>query len=225
MINLENVSKKFYDRVTAISSISFNVERGEWVFVTGPSGAGKTTLLNLVFGTLEPSAGNIVVAGIDLSRARDAALRQYRRQVGFVFQNSRLLDHLTVFENVAIPVQVRGFSDTLVEKLVVHTLEQVGMAELADARAGTLSGGEKQKIAFARAFVTKPPIVLADEPTGNLDAKSGALIMDMFRKIHMQGTTILLATHEEMWVRRFPGRRLALDRGVVVEDRVYGARV
>ncbi len=198
--------------------MSFTIDRGEWVFITGPSGAGKSTLLNLIFGILEPTAGDITVAGVHIAHAADRELRRYRRHLGFVFQNARLLDHLSVFENIAFPLHIRGFSDAIVEKLVYNALEPLNMTNLAEAPASTLSGGEKQKVAFARAYVTKPPIVLADEPTGNLDAESGQVIMELFRKIHMQGTTVMLATHDESWIRRYPQRRIILNRGYLTKD-------
>lgn len=225
MIRLYQVSKRFINNVVALRQLTANIEQGEWVFLSGPSGAGKTTLMNIIFGMMRPTEGQVEVGGVDLTRASQTQLRLLRRNVGFVFQNARLLEHATVFENVALPLQIRGFSDDMMQKLVLGTLEQLGLDGFADAPAKILSGGEKQKVALARAIVTKPPLILADEPTGNLDAQSGQLIMDLFRKIHHQGTTIVLATHDENWLKKYAKRVISLNRGQLERDSQHGLRI
>jgi cell division transport system ATP-binding protein len=223
MIHVHHITKKFHQRTLALDQVSFSVDRGEWVFITGPSGAGKTTLLNMIFGTGKPTAGTVQLAGVDLSQASDAALRQLRQQVGFVFQNAKLVEDMTVYENVAMPLYIRGFSDSVIEKLVMNTLDQLDLSDWAGAPVETLSGGEKQKVAFARAYVTKPAIVLADEPTGNLDTKSGSVVMELFRRIHLQGTTLLLATHDDLWLRKYTKRCLHFQKGRLLRDEIFGA--
>ena len=225
MIRLYQVSKRFINNVVALRQISASIERGEWIFLSGPSGAGKTTLMNIIFGMILPTEGQVEVGGLDLTRASETQLRLYRRNIGFVFQNARLLEHATVFENVALPLQVRGFSDDMMDKLVFGTLEQLGLESFAEVPTKILSGGEKQKVALARAMVTKPSLILADEPTGNLDAQSGQLIMDLFRKIHQQGATIILATHDENWLKRYAKRVISLNRGQLEKDSQHGLRV
>lgn len=225
MIKLSQVTKQFKRGVTALGPLTTTIERGEWVFVTGPSGAGKTTLMHIIFGVISPSFGHVEVGGLELTSASDAQLRLFRRTVGFVFQNARLLEEATVFENVSLPLQIRGFSDPMIEKLVYTTLEQLELASLAQERARELSGGEKQKVALARAVVTKPELLLADEPTGNLDQQSGALIMELFRRAHVQGTTLLMATHDENWLMRYPKRTLVLSKGVLNKDSHHGLRI
>jgi cell division transport system ATP-binding protein len=213
MIQLDQVTKRFKQETLALENLTLTVEKGEWVFLTGPSGAGKTTLMNLIFGTLRPSSGHIEVFGLDLNTASSSECQTHRRNIGFVFQNARLLPHLSVFENVAMPLHIRGFSDHMIEKMVFKSLDQLGMTDRVASHANVLSGGEKQKVALARAIVAQPGLVLADEPTGNLDSESGLHIMELFNHIHRQGTTILLATHDENWVNQYSGRVLRLKSG------------
>ena len=168
----------------------------------------------------------MIVDGQPLANTDEITRGKLRnRYIGFVYQFHHLLPEFTARENVAMPLHIRGFSDPMIEKLVYNTLEQLNLVDFAEACVNTLSGGEKQKVAFARAYVTKPSLVLADEPTGNLDSRSGTLMMELFRRIHMQGTTLLIATHNESWLRRYPKRVLVLDKGRLIKDQPYGSGI
>ncbi len=218
MIQLYHVHKSFGSNV-ALRDINFHIRKGEFVFVTGPSGAGKTTLLRLIFGAERPSSGHILVNGINLGRISKRRLDLLRRTVGFVFQDFKLLPQKTVFENVALALEVTGERPSLIRKKTHQTLRSLGLEKKEKAYPLQLSGGEQQRVAIARAIVKSPLLLLADEPTGNLDPELTKEIMILFRSIHMKGTTVVIATHSRDLLEGTTLRTIFLDRGRIVGER------
>jgi cell division transport system ATP-binding protein len=217
MIQLFHLSKKFGPH-TALNNIDLRIGKGEFVFVTGPSGAGKTTLLRLIFGAERPAAGHILINAINLNRISRPKLDLLRRKIGFVFQDFKLLPQKTVFENVAIALEVTGLRPKVVKKKTHQTLRLVGLAEKEKAYPLSLSGGEQQRVAIARAIVKDPLILLADEPTGNLDPDLTREIMALFRSIHQRGTTVVIATHSRELLEGTDCRTIVLNRGYISGD-------
>jgi len=218
MIQLFRMSKSFGPSI-ALQDLTMRIEKGEFVFVSGPSGAGKTTLLRLIFGTEEPTSGHILINGINLSRISRSKMGLLRRSVGFVFQDFKLLPAKTVFENVALALQVIGYSRAFVRKRTHQCLRLVGLAEKEKAFPLQLSGGEQQRVAIARAIVKNPLILLADEPTGNLDPDLTAYIMELFKMINAKGTTVVFATHDRGLLQKNSRRTILLNRGRIVGGR------
>ena len=228
MIRFENVSKT-YRRSSrpALRGISLEVERGEFVFVVGQSGSGKSTLLRLILCEETASSGNVLVAGRELSSLPNRKVPALRREIGTVFQDFRLLPNKDVYQNVAFALQVLGKSRHAVKAVVPETLEMVGLGGLEKRLPHQLSGGEQQRVAIARAFVNKPAILLADEPTGNLDPTTSLDIVRLLDRINRTGTTIVMATHNEEIVNQLRKRVLELNNGELVRDQlqgVYGAQ-
>ena len=228
MIRFENVSKT-YRRSSrpALRGISLEVERGEFVFVVGLSGSGKSTLLRLILCEETASSGNVLVAGRELSSLPNRKVPALRREIGTVFQDFRLLPNKDVYQNVAFALQVLGKSRHAVKAVVPETLEMVGLGGLEKRLPHQLSGGEQQRVAIARAFVNKPAILLADEPTGNLDPTTSLDIVRLLDRINRTGTTIVMATHNEEIVNQLRKRVLELNNGELVRDQlqgVYGAQ-
>jgi cell division transport system ATP-binding protein len=217
MIQLFHLSKTFGPNVV-LNNIDLKIRRGEFVFVTGPSGAGKTTLLRLIFGAEKPSAGHILINAINLSRISRHKLDLLRRKIGFVFQEFKLLSQKTVFENVAIALEVTGLRPKIIRKQTHQMLRLVGLEDKEKAYPLSLSGGEQQRIAIARAIVKDPLILLADEPTGNLDPDLTMEIMSLFRRIHQRGTTVVIATHSRELIADRECRTIILNRGQIAED-------
>ena len=217
MIQLFQVVKTFGPNVV-LNNIDVKISKGELVFVTGPSGAGKTTLLRLIFGAERPCAGHILINAINLNRISRSKLALLRRKVGFVFQDFKLLPHKTVFENVAIALEVTGLRPRLVRKKTHQTLRLVGLAAKEKAYPPSLSGGEQQRVAIARAIVKDPLILLADEPTGNLDPDLTQDIMVLFRNIHQRGATVVIATHSRQLIAGIECRTIVLNQGNIFED-------
>jgi cell division transport system ATP-binding protein len=217
MIQLFHLSKKFGPNI-ALNNIDLRIGKGEFVFVTGPSGAGKTTLLRLIFGAERPAAGHILINAINLNRISRPKLDLLRRKIGFVFQDFKLLPQKTVFENVAIALEVTGLRPKVVKKKTHQTLRLVGLAEKEKAYPLSLSGGEQQRVAIARAIVKDPLILLADEPTGNLDPDLTREIMALFRSIHQRGTTVVIATHSRELLEGTDCRTIVLNRGYISGD-------
>ena len=215
MIQLFQVVKTFGPNVV-LNNIDVKISKGELVFVTGPSGAGKTTLLRLIFGAERPCAGHILINAINLNRISRSKLALLRRKVGFVFQDFKLLPHKTVFENVAIALEVTGLRPRLVRKKTHQTLRLVGLAAKEKAYPPSLSGGEQQRVAIARAIVKDPLILLADEPTGNLDPDLTQDIMVLFRNIHQRGATVVIATHSRQLIAGIECRTIVLNQGNIV---------
>ena len=218
MIQLYHIFKSF-DSSIALSDINLRIREGEFVFVTGPSGAGKTTLLRLIFGTERPTSGHILIDSINLNRIRRPKLDLLRRRIGFIFQDFKLLPTKTVFENVSLALEVTGVRSTFIRKKTHQTLRLVGLEEKEKVYPLSLSGGEQQRVAIARAIVKDPLILLADEPTGNLDPELTEDIMILFRSIHMKGTTVVVATHSQNLLEDTAQRTIFLKRGRIAGEK------
>ncbi|MGH8060334.1 MAG: cell division ATP-binding protein FtsE [Candidatus Entotheonellia bacterium] len=215
MIQLFHVFKTFGADAKALEDITFHVQPGEFVCLVGPSGAGKTTLLRLLYGEERPDRGQILVNGRNMARLSRRRLPSLRRSIGIVFQDFKLLPTKTAFENVAFAQRVLGVPERLIRRRVTRILTRVSLSDKRDAFPRQLSGGEQQRVALARALVNEPALILADEPTGNLDDALAQEIMAMFREVNTDGTTVFIATHNRELVARVPGRVLALDHGQI----------
>lgn len=222
MIKFFNVSKIYPNGVKALNGVTLQIEQGEFAFLVGPSGAGKSTLIKLVFREELPSKGQIYIGGRSVVRMRHRDVPNLRRQIGMVFQDFRLLPDRTVFENVAFAMQVIGASRSEIKQQVPEVLQQMGISDRMDNYPRQLSGGEQQRVAIARAIVNKPSILIADEPTGNLDIDTAWEIMNCFQEINQQGTTVLIATHAREIVDTMRQRVIALDNGSIVRDEYQG---
>ncbi len=219
MIQMYHVDMRYPGETYGLRDVSLSVERGEFVFLTGPSGAGKTTLLRLLFGAEHPSRGQIVVAGRNVSRLSSASIPELRRQIGVIFQDFKLLPERTVFENVSITLEIAGLPRREIRARSWSMLRRLGLGHRLEHRPRALSGGEQQRVAIARALVNDPPLLLADEPTGNLDPDLALDIMDIIADAHARGTTVIVATHEPSLLERYPHRRLVLESGRLILDR------
>ncbi len=219
MIQLYHIDLCYTGGVLALCDVSLSVERGEFVFLTGASGAGKTSLLRLLFGAERPSAGQILVAGRNISRLTHAQVPHLRRQIGVIFQDFKLLSERSVFENVAVALEIAGASRREIRARVWSMLKRLGLGHRIDHRPRALSGGEQQRVAIARALVTDPTLLLADEPTGNLDPDLALDIMDIIADAHARGTTVVVATHDPSLLDRYRHRRIELVDGRLVKDR------
>ena len=217
MVETSHLSKLYKRGVYALRDLSLTVEKGEFLFLTGPSGAGKTTLLRLLLREELPTEGELKVLGRDLRTLRPSQVQTFRRSVGFVFQDFRLIPRFTVFENVAFVMRVLGLPATTQQRKTFQVLKWVGLQHRIHAFPEELSGGEQQRIAIARALVNDPQLVLADEPTGNLDPDLSLEIMNLFREINTRGTTVIVATHDRELIRRVGRRAVTLDHGRIVE--------
>ena len=217
MIEARQVSKMYGRGVYALRDLSLRVDKGEFVFLTGPSGAGKSTLLRLLLRQDVPSEGELIVGGRNLAELGARQVQSYRRSLGFVFQDFKLLPAKTVLENVALVPRVLGVPLSQQQRRTFQVLKWVGLQHRMNAYPQELSGGEQQRIAIARALVNEPVIILADEPTGNLDPDLSLEIMNLLREINARGTTVLVATHDRELIRRVGRRALTLDHGRVVE--------
>jgi cell division transport system ATP-binding protein len=217
MIEARNVSKLYGRGVYALRELSLRVDKGEFVFLTGPSGAGKSTLLRLLLRQDVPSEGELIVGGRNLAELGARQVQSYRRSLGFVFQDFKLLPKKTVIENVALVPRVLGMPLSQQQRRTFQVLKWVGLQHRMTAYPQELSGGEQQRIAIARALVNEPVIILADEPTGNLDPDLSLEIMNLLREVNARGTTVLVATHDRELIRRVGRRALTLDHGRIVE--------
>ena len=217
MIETQHLSKVYSRGVYALRDLSLNVDKGEFVFLTGPSGAGKSTLLRLLLCQEQPSEGAITVNGHDLTRLSRNAIQEYRRGIGFIFQDFKLIASRTVFENVAFVLEVLGVPSSQQRRRAFQVLKWVGLQHRINAYPRDLSGGEQQRIAIARALVNDPALVLADEPTGNLDPDLSLEIMNLLREVNAGGTTVLVATHDRELIRLVGRRTITLDQGRIVE--------
>jgi cell division transport system ATP-binding protein len=222
MIEVSGVSVRYRKHITALCDVSVRIGRGEFVFVVGPTGAGKSTLLKLLYGEERATEGRVVVAGQDVSRLRNAEIPLFRRKLGIVFQDFGLLPDKTAYENVAFAMRVTGAGRRTVRKRVPEVLEMVGLSHRPDAFPHQLSGGEQQRVAIARALVNNPPLLLADEPTGNLDPDTSTGIMQLLQHINGSGTTVLIATHAALLVDRMQQRVLAFEGGRLIRDEAQG---
>ena len=217
MIEAQSVSKTYARGVYALRELSLRVDKGEFVFLTGPSGAGKSTLLRLLLRQDVPSQGQLIVGGRNLAALTTRQVQTYRRSLGFVFQDFKLLPAKTVLENVSFVPRVLGMASAQQQRRTFQVLKWVGLQHRMTAYPLELSGGEQQRIAIARALVNDPAIILADEPTGNLDPDLSLEIMNLFREINARGTTVVVATHDRELIRRVGRRTLTLDHGQIVE--------
>ena len=222
MIKLENVTKTYKNGTVALSNVSLEIEKGEFVFLVGSSGSGKTTFLRLLLREELPDSGAIWEAGRDIVNLPKWRVPYLRRNLGCVFQDFRLLQNKTVFENVAFALEVIGRPKSVIQTQVPQVLELVGLADKSGNLPTELSGGEQQRVAIARAFVNRPLILLADEPTGNLDPKISEGIMGLLDRINKTGTTVVMATHDKALVDRMRLRVIELDHGSLVRDQMRG---
>ncbi len=222
MIHFDEVSKHYPDGTVALDKVSFSVDPGEFIFVVGPSGAGKTTLVRLLTREEAPTEGVVRFGGQDLSLLRGQDLLQHRRELGVVYQDYKLLPERTAFENVALALEVLGRSDSEIKEIVPHVLSLVGLEDRSEHFPYQLSGGEGQRLAFARALAPEPKALIADEPTGNIDPESAWSAIKLLEKINEMGTTVLVATHAPEIVNRLGKRVVALDDGKLISDRKKG---
>jgi len=218
VLQFDNVSKQYPDGPLALSGACFRVEAGEMLFITGPSGAGKSTLLKLIYLAERPTDGTVWMDGRDLSRIRGRQVAGYRREVGVVFQDHRLLPDRSVLDNVALPLALRGLRRSEIARRVDAALEQLDLLERAHAKVGRLSAGEQQRTGIARALIGEPRLLVADEPVGHLDPQLSEKIMALFSRLSDQGTSVIVASHDLPTVKRLKRRVLVLDRGRVIDD-------
>jgi cell division transport system ATP-binding protein len=218
MIQFHSVSLAYQKDATALQNISCKVAKGEFVFLTGPSGAGKTTLLRLIYGALNPTRGQVLIDGQNISRFSRSQLPFLRRSIGVVFQDFKLLQNRTVFENVAITLEVLGWDRGDISKRVMYILRQMGMESKIHLIPQRLSGGEQQRVALARALVNSPKILLADEPTGNLDEANKLQILNIFKEANVKGTTVVVATHDRRLIEQAHYRTIRLQAGELAGD-------
>lgn len=222
MILLNNVSKKYENGTLALDNVSFYVDKGEFVFIVGSSGAGKSTLTKLILCEEKLTGGSLRINGIDVDGLHKKELPFYRRSLGMVFQDFRLLPNKTVFDNVAFAMQIRGASNKEIRRSVPNVLSMVGLSHKARVRPNELSGGEQQRVALARAMVNNPPVLIADEPTGNLDPSTAGEIMQILEDINRRGTTVLVITHAKGIVDKMQKRVIEIDRGNIIRDEERG---
>lgn len=218
VVRLESIGLRYGRGPEILQDISLILPAGSFHFLTGSSGAGKSSLLSLIYLAQRPSRGRVALFGRDIAQARRYELPALRRRIGVVFQDFRLLDHLTMLDNVALPLRISGAPERDVQRFVPDLLRWVGLAEQMQARPPTLSGGQKQRVAIARAVIGRPDLLLADEPTGNVDDRIAMRLMHLFEELNKLGTTILVATHNEGLVARFDHPRIHLDSGRIAEE-------
>ena len=222
MISFRNVSKIYNNKVAALSNINMEIDRGEFVFLVGPSGAGKSTLIKMLLKEVEPTAGNIQINDFDLVNMKRNEIPYYRRKIGVVFQDFRLIPTLNVYENVAFAMRVIEAPKKIIRKRVPMVLSLTGLSSKFKAFPNELSGGEQQRVSLARAIVNNPSILICDEPTGNLDPDTAEGIMEILNDINHAGTTVVMATHAREIVDRMQKRVIALEKGMVVRDEMKG---
>lgn len=222
MIQMDNVYKKYPNGVVAANGISVTINKGEFVYVVGPSGAGKSTFVKLMYREEKATSGKVEVAGKDLTKLKNKEIPYLRRQLGVVFQDFKLLPRLTVFENVAFAMEVIEEQPKEIRKRVLEVLDLVGLKHKARMLPSELSGGEQQRVSIARSIVNMPLVLIADEPTGNLDPETSWEIMDIFNEINRRGTTIVMATHNREVVNTVRKRVIAIEGGLIVRDEYGG---
>ena len=218
MVVFENVTKIYEPDVAALRDVTFAIDKGEFVFVVGASGSGKTTVIRLVLKELEPTSGKIIVGGRELGRLKRSKVPLLRRNVGCVFQDFKLLPNRTAAENVAYALKVQGESANNIRRKVPEVMNMVGLSHKMNSLPDELSGGEQQRVSIARAFVNHPPLLIADEPTGNLDPDTSVGIMQLLYRINRAGTTVVMATHDREMVDKMRRRVIQLEDGKVVRD-------
>ena len=222
MIVLDNVCKTYSTGVSALNGVNLRIRKGEFVFIVGSSGSGKTTLFKLLLKELEPTSGRIYINSQNIGRLRRRRVPKMRRGIGVVFQDFRLLKDRNVYENIAFAQRVVGKPAKVIKETVPQMLTLVGLADKAESLPGELSGGEQQRVSLARALVNNPPILLADEPTGNLDPTNAWEIMKLLEDLNKRGTTVVVVTHNRDIVERMQKRVITIDKGVVISDEKGG---
>ena len=218
MIEFTDVVKSYDQGNKALNGVTMQIEDGEFCFLVGPSGSGKSTIIKLITGELQPTSGTVHVNGYSLERIRKREIPFLRRTVGVVFQDFRLIENMTVYENVAFAMRVIGAKEREIRERVPYVLELVGLENKKNRLPGEMSGGEQQRLAIARALVNNPSTIIADEPTGNLDPARSLEIMELLQEINNLGTTLLVVTHAQNLVERMGKRVIAIDEGVIVSD-------
>ena len=222
MIEFSNVTKSYTVGTKALRGVTMQIEDGEFVFLVGPSGSGKSTIIKLITGELKPTSGSVHVNGYSLERIRRREIPYLRRTVGVVFQDFRLIENMTVYDNVAFAMRVVGAETAEIRSRVPYVLNLVGLEHKSRRHPGELSGGEQQRLAIARALVNNPSTIIADEPTGNLDPARSFEIMTLLQEINRLGTTVLVVTHEQNLVDQFVNRVITIDDGLISSDRMDG---
>ncbi|MBB3870398.1 cell division ATP-binding protein FtsE [Geobacillus sp. NFOSA3] len=222
MIEMQDVYKTYPNGVVALNGVNVRIKQGEFVYIVGPSGAGKSTLVKMMYREEKPTSGSIMVNGVNLAKLKDSKVPLLRRHIGVVFQDFKLLPKLTVYENVAFALEVIEESPKVIRKKVMEVLELVGLKHKVRSYPDELSGGEQQRVSIARSIVNSPKIVIADEPTGNLDPETSWGIMELFEKINNRGTTIVMATHNREIVNTIRRRVIAMENGKIVRDEAKG---
>ena len=224
MIYLENISKVYSNGTQALKNISLNIDDGEFVFIVGPSGAGKSTFLKLLIREEKASSGKIKVGSYDLMKIRRGKIPYLRRKMGIVFQDFRLIAKMNVYDNVAFAMRVTGSPERIIKKRVKEVLRLVGLEGKEKRNPNEISGGEQQRVSLARALVNQPDMIIADEPTGNIDPELSFDIMKLLVEINNTGTTVIIVTHEHDLVKEFGGRIITIDDGEIKSDQKYPAR-
>ena len=225
-IELNNVYKVYNNGVSALADVNLSIEKGEFVFVIGESGSGKSTLTKLLYREEKPNRGSVMVGGINVARLRNGNVYKLRRKIGVVFQDFKLLPKLTVYENVAYPLESFGLSRSEIHEKVIDAIDRVGLKDKLRSFPNQLSGGEQQRVCIARAIVNDPKLIICDEPTGDLDPKLSREVMDVIEKINKElGATIIMATHDKEIVNRMKKRVICIHQGVVVSDKEKGGYV
>ncbi len=222
MIEMQDVYKTYPNGVVALNGINVRIKQGEFVYVVGPSGAGKSTFIKMMYREEKPTSGKIIVNGVNLAKIKDSKVPLLRRNIGVVFQDFKLLPKLNVYENVAFALEVIEESPKAIRKKVMEVLDLVGLKHKVRSYPNELSGGEQQRVSIARSIVNSPKIVIADEPTGNLDPETSWGIMELFKKINDRGTTIVMATHNKEIVNATRRRVIAIENGKIVRDEAKG---
>lgn len=222
MIDFKHVTKVYEPKITALKNVSVHIDKGEFVFVLGHSGAGKSTFLKLMLREEKATKGEVIVNGYNLSKIKEKDIPYMRRTLGVVFQDFRLIPNLTAYENIAFAMRVTNIDEKEIKRRVPYILNLVGLAGKQDKLPAQLSGGEQQRVALARALVHNPDLVIADEPTGNIDPQLSLEIMELLKAINSTGTTVLVVTHEHELARRYARRIIEMRHGVIVNDTTVG---
>lgn len=220
MIQLSHVYKTYNGPIHALRDISFEIDKGEFVFLTGPSGAGKTTLFRMISAFDKPTSGKVVVGDFSIDQLTNSDIPYYRRKVGVVFQDFKLLKNKTIFENVALPLNIRGDTSDSIKTKVMDTLDLLGIQQKHNQYPDLISGGEQQRAAIARSIIHQPFVLIADEPTGNLDHSLAQEIMKILEQICAQGTTVFVATHDTFLISKYKKRRIEIQNGEVIEAKI-----
>ena len=222
MLEFIEVNKVYKNDVCALKDLSFKVEDGEFVFLIGASGAGKTSIIKMLLREIKPTSGEIIVDNVNIVKLRNRKIPQLRKTMGVVFQDFRLLEGKTVFDNIKYPLQILGVSKRVINKRVTEILELVGLSDRADSFPHQLSGGEQQRVCIARALINRPKYLIADEPTGNLDPNTSEDIMKLLLDVNAKGTTVIVSTHDKDIVNKLKKRVISMDHGAMINDEERG---